>query len=80
MNMERGLRRVAGVLILAGTVCACSKTPDATAPAPLSGAPEESFGPTFSAAFRAAPNSTPVTPTPSSVVPVNPTAVPVPIR
>ena len=80
MNIRRGLGRAAGVLILAGAICACSKTPGETASASPARAPEDNFGPAFGSAFRADPNSVPMVPTRAAVAPVNPTAQPVPVR
>ncbi|MBA3810957.1 MAG: hypothetical protein H0X27_04795 [Caulobacteraceae bacterium] len=77
MTAGRGWRIAAGALALA-SLFACSKAPDGTALSPPSNPPiEDNFGTGFGQAFRAAPNSSPMTPSTADVVPVNPSGEPV---
>ncbi len=76
MTAGRGWRIATGVLALAA-LSACSKAPGGTALSPPPATPiEDNFGTGFGQAFRAAPNSTPMTPSTADVVPVNPSGQP----
>lgn len=77
MTAGRGLRITAGALALAG-LFACSKASTGTALSPPPATPvEDNFGQGFAQAYRAPPNSTPMTPSTADVVPVNPSGQPV---
>lgn len=71
------MRLAAAALVMAAGISACSKASNVTALSPPPGVPiEDNFGPGFGQAFRAAPNSVPVNPSASGVVPVNPAGQP----
>ena len=78
MNHGVGLRGALAAGSLAMTLVACSKAPEAPPSIP-SPAPqvEDRFGPVFSNAFHASPNSTPIDPTARDVAPVNSNLPPV---
>jgi hypothetical protein len=71
-----GACRLAGGMLLVIGLAACSNPSGTAASVPPASA-ADSFGPTFGTAFRADPNSAPITPTASQVAPVNPTGSPV---
>ncbi len=79
MTWGRGVRRLAVGMILVFGLAACSN-PSGTASGAPPTAAEDNFGPTFGSAFRADPNSTPITPTAGQVAPINPTGSPVPVN
>jgi len=67
------------MFVLGAVLCGCSRASTVAAPAPPAAPIEDSFGPGFGSAFRADPNSTPINPTARDVVPVNPSAEPLPV-
>lgn len=73
MNLARPAALLTGVLVTSALVAGCSKAPDGAGVSAMPGVPiEDNFGAGFAQAFRAAPDSVPMNPSPSSVVPVDP--------
>jgi len=75
--MRRKLLIIAG-LAAAAFLSACSSGHHSTpAPAPVVEGPEFHFGAGFAADFDAPANSMPPHPSPSDIIPVDPTAMPI---